>query len=244
MIQILEKIQKHNLVPDHHGRRPSEFLTMAQNRVLTTGGEKEGKMRKYDFVWAKSEMQGFRDQMEGEPSLRMFTNETNLQTVSASTWSYHRRSKAGPFLPFLMVMGAGVASWLREQMFIICDIVWQSPSYRGPQTAWMASSQLIGFVLRQPEIKNIASDENYDAEDIKSALEWAQRMIYIGTLLTNRHAFVEMDLELKKQFLRFQYNGSTCTTALITTKHILTANLGEPAYLFVWCIHVRYWWRL
>ena len=41
----------------------------------------------------------------------------------------------------------------------------------GPQTAWMASSQLIGFVLRQPEIKRLESDENYDAEAIKSALK-------------------------------------------------------------------------
>ena len=57
-------------------------------------------------------------------------------------------------------------------------------------------------------------------------------MIYVGNLLTDRHAFIEMDLELKKQFLRFQYNGSTRTTALITTKHILIANLGEAIFIY------------
>lgn len=53
-------------MPDYLGKRPSEFLTLAQRRVQSTCGEKRGRMRAHDFVWAKSEMQGFRDEMEGK----------------------------------------------------------------------------------------------------------------------------------------------------------------------------------
>ena len=41
----------------------------------------------------------------------------------------------------------------------------------GPQTAWMASSQLIGFLLRQPEMKLLQNDEDYEVDDIKNALQ-------------------------------------------------------------------------
>ena len=49
---------------DDLGHTPYDYLNNAQKRVATSQGEKLCSMKSHDFIWAKSEMQGFRDDME------------------------------------------------------------------------------------------------------------------------------------------------------------------------------------
>ena len=49
---------------DDLGHTPYDYLNNAQKRVATSTGEKLCSMKSHDFIWAKSEMQGFRDDME------------------------------------------------------------------------------------------------------------------------------------------------------------------------------------
>ena len=48
-----------------------------------------------------------------------------------------------------------------------------------------------------------------------------------------RNAFIELDLELKKEHLRFTYNGSTCTASIITPTQIFIANLGDSRTILI-----------
>ena len=48
-----------------------------------------------------------------------------------------------------------------------------------------------------------------------------------------RNAFLELDLELKKEHLRFTYNGSTVTASIITPTHIFIANLGDSRTILI-----------
>lgn len=49
---------------DDLGYTPYDYLNNAQKRIGTSQGEKLCSMKSHDFIWAKSEMQGFRDDME------------------------------------------------------------------------------------------------------------------------------------------------------------------------------------
>ena len=52
-------------------------------------------------------------------------------------------------------------------------------------------------------------------------------------MLFFRNAFIELDLELKKEHLRFTYNGSTCTASIITPTQIFIANLGDSRTILI-----------
>ena len=66
----LEKITSKN-TDYFYGREPTELLTPGQSRISTSHGEKSGETRSRDFIWAKAEMQGFRDEMEDAYSINI-----------------------------------------------------------------------------------------------------------------------------------------------------------------------------